>query len=1434
MEILSLSTSNSTAEILLKLNLPDHSNLTPAESNSLPQAHAQATKTYNKHQDSRIKKAPELKTKTSATLIFKIFLEVLGLPSLVYSKDKLCSACEKGKHKRASFKTKQNFSIKKCLHLLHMDLFRPVIPISINHEKYTLVIVDKYSRTDNGTEFRNSELESFCDEKGISQNLSSPYTPEQNGVAKRKNITLIEAAETMLNGSVYSKHFWTEVVRIAYFTLTDQSFSKDIIRLPMRYSEKGFLISTIFMFTNTSVYQIRIDDSSRYPPDEFAQEDDPSIQYQANSEFSYYIIPHGRSLTEFTQENHVPKVIAPNEQDNPHTEDVEGPPDLINTKGTQELNVQDEHINHQLTEETSRNNTKTSVPITEPLVPEVPQSQDTNHASKSMLTRSMAAKLRAASTSECLFTNFLSEIELKKSRLLFHSLYGKIAICSKWVFRNKKDEHGIVTKNKARLVAQCYNQEEGIDYDETFAPVTRMEAIRIFLAFSTYMNFIVFQMDVESSLVNGKLKEEVFVKQPPGFKSSEFPNYVCKLDKALYRLKQPLRTWYETLYAFLIKNKFVKGRIDNTLFFYRSKGEVLLVQVYVDDIIFVSTSYKLCKQFEKLMTKKFEMSMMGELTYFLELQIKQDDKGISICQEHYTRNLLKKYKISDSSLLISGQSKRITPNSCEKNLQVPERKNTSGACQILGGKQVCWSAKKQQSVAMSSTEAEYVTARCCANILCTYESHPSLEAVKAEMDKIATDEVLVNRTPVLKTAFPVTWRILFTFVFQDPSKLSDIELKASMIVVNNLETLVSPLPFSGKKKKSVTPPKWVASENCYKEEVSDCGFHSPPDEGTRKSQLLQEGKTTDPKDLRGNNQPADKGLHSMVPNEGTGKSTPFSKEPHKDKDTERLKPLVDMESQTPPVIDLSGTNANLQLLLIFKLFWEPLMMILNKTKTEASDLESSSCSESLKPYDNYMPITERKLDAIKEGPALNKKVLEATKAYTKNSPYFTKLLSLLKGFDFLVLKYSIESIQAVALRQDEHLAKWDKSSTYMAWSLGPRLTNIKLTQAAIKFDASLLLLSQAVCQQQHLISLKVQQLLGENFAHTATTDPPSYTKGEKAYMDTKETVGKEQPKEHDVEKSMQEPIRASRPIPISVVRPLMRPAPKLEMMRSTSRIQLIDTILEIPIPQPTGPVIDITLPEQPKSLLVAPKADRGKEIATDDVESPKKLVKASSKVSPDLNEPVRVPYEIHRKLYHLTNDEIQEHLDKEEKMKKATKEAKLLAMSKPELIKVVHEEASKLEHSQKVKKAMELRKKDSINILISVYKGTDRRNFEVHNPFKFGNFGITELDELGPIIQKKKNKIVGELMTSLGKRYEILMKILEELGIQSALPAPAQATSQPSGRKRKIMELEPEIRIPGLECNMSLPEGVLFVNNMVIEEPEYGMFFIDVFGDEAF
>jgi hypothetical protein len=224
-----------------------------------------------------------------------------------------------------------------------------------------------------------------------------------------------------------------------------------------------------------------------------------------------------------------------------------------------------------------------------------------------------------------------------------HSVIG-----TKWVFRNKKDEEGIIVRNKARLVAQGYNQEEGIDYGETYAPVVRLEAIRMLLAFACFKNFKLFQMDVKSAFLNGFIAEEVYVEQPPGFENHEFPNHVFKLSKALYGLKQAPRAWYERLSGFLIEKGFTRGKLDTTLFLMFDGKDMLIVQIYVDDIIFGSTNENLCKEFSKTMQDEFEMSMMGELKFFLGLQIKQTEDGIFLNQSKYVIDLLKRFGLTNA------------------------------------------------------------------------------------------------------------------------------------------------------------------------------------------------------------------------------------------------------------------------------------------------------------------------------------------------------------------------------------------------------------------------------------------------------------------------------------------------------------------------------------------------------------------------------------------------------------------------------------------------------------------------------------------------------------------------------------------------------------------------------------------------------------------
>nr|GFB30673.1 copia protein [Tanacetum cinerariifolium] len=181
----------------------------------------------------------------------------------------------------------------------------------------------------------------------------------------------------------------------------------------------------------------------------------------------------------------------------------------------------------------------------------------------------------------------------------------------KWLFKNKHDEEQTVIRNKSRLVVRGYRQEEGIDFEESFTTVVRMEAIRIFLAYTAHKSFTVFQMDVKTTFLHGSLKEDIYVCQPEGFIDADHPSHVYKLKKDLYGLKQAPKAWYDELSKFLLRNHFFKGTIDPTLF----------IRCFHDDILV----------------------MMGEMTFFLGLQVNQSPCGIFINQSKYVLKILNKY-----------------------------------------------------------------------------------------------------------------------------------------------------------------------------------------------------------------------------------------------------------------------------------------------------------------------------------------------------------------------------------------------------------------------------------------------------------------------------------------------------------------------------------------------------------------------------------------------------------------------------------------------------------------------------------------------------------------------------------------------------------------------------------------------------------------------
>ncbi|KAJ9566619.1 LOW QUALITY PROTEIN: hypothetical protein OSB04_002585 [Centaurea solstitialis] len=385
-------------------------------------------------------------------------------------------------------------------------------------------------------------------------------------------------------------------------------------------------------------------------------------------------------------------------------------------------------------------------PLPPPKLPHTSKSTRAHPPHQVIGNMSVPVKTRSTTENECLFAAFLSnhepahvtkaldifdwvtamqeELNQFERLVLVPKPKNKSIIDLKWIFKNKKDEDGIVTRNKARLVAKGYKQQAVIDYDKIFAPVAKLEAIRIFLAYVAHKNFTVYQMDVKTTFLNSELKEEVYVIQAEGFVDRTKPNHVYILEKALYGLEQALAP----------ENGFYKGKIDSTLFIKTDGNDILLVQIYVDDIIFGSTNSDMCTWFSNLMTTRFEISMLRELSFFLGLQVLKKPNGILINQSKYIGDLLKCFHMNpkESHMMTVKRILRHTQTGLwypkESGFELVAFSDADhGGCQwdrkstsehFLGDKLVSWGSKKQHCVSTSTAEAEYVTAAsCCCQVL---------------------------------------------------------------------------------------------------------------------------------------------------------------------------------------------------------------------------------------------------------------------------------------------------------------------------------------------------------------------------------------------------------------------------------------------------------------------------------------------------------------------------------------------------------------------------------------------------------------------------------------------------------------------------------------------------------------------------------------------
>ncbi|GJR59244.1 retrovirus-related pol polyprotein from transposon TNT 1-94 [Tanacetum coccineum] len=587
---------------------------------------------------------------------------VQSLPKLKFEKNHLCSAYAMGKSKKKPHKHKSKDTYQEKLYLLHMDLCGPMHVASVNGKK-----------TDNGTEFVNQTLREYYEKVGISQETSVARSPQQNGIVERRNCTLIKVARTMLIYAKDSLFLWADAVATAYFDELTTMASEHSSSGPALHEMTPAIISS-----------------------------GPALHKMTPTTISSGLVPNPPPSTPFVPPSKTPKVIAP-------IDEVVAPVLIVST-GSPSLTTVDQDA-------PSPSNSQTTPKNQSPIIPndveEDNHDLDVAHMHNDLffgipiLENDSEASSTRNGYSNYLFptnSNSMNKPYFVTTMHFSHQFKPKNykdGINSEHV---KLDEMGGILKNKAFLVARGYRQEEGIDFEEYFALVTRLDAIQIFLAYVAHMNMIVYQMDVKTAFLNSILCEEVYVSQPDGvWVDQDNPNHVYKLKKALYGLKQTPRAWYDLFLKFILSHEFSKGTVDPTLFIRRQGKDILLLP-------------------------------RGTLMVGRKSKLDEDPQGKAVDPTHY-RGMAKPTKKHLHAVKRIFKYLRGTVN---RGLWYPKesfialtahadanhagcqdtRRSTSRSMQLLGDRLVSWSSKRYKSVAISGTKAEYIAlSGCCAQVL---------------------------------------------------------------------------------------------------------------------------------------------------------------------------------------------------------------------------------------------------------------------------------------------------------------------------------------------------------------------------------------------------------------------------------------------------------------------------------------------------------------------------------------------------------------------------------------------------------------------------------------------------------------------------------------------------------------------------------------------
>lgn len=545
----------------------------------------------------------------------------------------------------------------------------------------------KVFRTDRGGEFLSNQFTKYCKETGLERHYTAPYSPQQNGVVERRNRTVVEMARSNLKGMKMPNVLWGEAVSHAVYILNRVSTksleettpyelwtgrkpqighlrvfgcvahmmipknhlkklddrSKRVVHLGI---EKGTKAYRLLDPVTGSIYVSRnvvFEEEKVWPCEETVKiKEIPGMSFTIEgydvSDTEEIEVGPMSGISDETESGPQPTYVQMNSPTSPPGSPNYSSQSNLPTPITPVLSIG--------SSSTGSSSTGDGAPKRYHMLTDLYEQTDEllliENSDEPSSYREACKKIEWVNAMK---TEFVS-IEKNKTWNLVELPKGRKAIGLKWVFKVKKDPSGRIVKHKARLVARGYVQKPGIDYEDVFAPVARLETVRIILALAGSNDWLVHHLDVKSAFLNGKLDEEVYVLQPEGFEKRGQMNRVYKLTKALYGLKQAPRAWNACLDKYLKSLDLVRCTQEYSVYTRSKNGKILIVAVYVDDLLVTGNCIVEVKIFKEQMNKKFEMNDLGLLTYYLGIEVGQLEGGITLKQEAYARNILDKTEMS--------------------------------------------------------------------------------------------------------------------------------------------------------------------------------------------------------------------------------------------------------------------------------------------------------------------------------------------------------------------------------------------------------------------------------------------------------------------------------------------------------------------------------------------------------------------------------------------------------------------------------------------------------------------------------------------------------------------------------------------------------------------------------------------------------------------